>query len=173
MNEFVNGLLHPLTSMPHVLVLVGLGLMAGRQRPLKLKPMIWSFAPVSALALALTLTGWIRQVHPAVLTGLALVAGAFLALDKIPPAPVMVALFAGAALFMGLDSAVEVESGWKQFKTLSGTWISLNAVLFDLAIYVSLGAQAKWLQIALRVVGSWIIAIALMVLAFSFRPGHI
>ena len=55
-------------------------------------------------------------------------------------------------------------------KTLSGTWIALVVLVCDIAIYVSLGAEAKWLQIALRVAGSWIIAIALLVLAFSLRP---
>jgi len=50
-----------------------------------------------------------------------------------------------------------------------GNWTCLNVLILDLALYVSMGEQARWLKIALRVTGSWIIAIGLMVLAFTFR----
>ena len=169
MGDFVNGLLHPLTSPTHVLIIIGLGLMAGRRSPLNLKAPLWVFVPLSALALTLTLTGWIKEVYPPLMICIALSAGAFLALEKTPPAVVTCALFGIAAFGLGLDSAVEADSASKVFKTLFANWISLSVLIFDLAIYVSLGAEAKWLKIALRVVGSWIIAISLLVLAFSFR----
>ena len=54
-------------------------------------------------------------------------------------------------------------------KTLAGTWLSLNAAVFYIAVCASNGAEKKWAKAAIRVLGSWIIAIALMVLAFSLR----
>ena len=167
--DFISGLLHPLTTITHVLIIVGLALLAGRRVPLNLKMPLAVFVPLSGLALILTTTGWIKTVYPPVLICIALCAAAFLALEKTPPPLVLGALFAAAALALGFDSAVETGSTATVVKTLVGNWISLIVLIADLAIYVSLGGEAKWLKIALRIIGSWIIAIALMVLAFSFR----
>jgi len=167
--DFLNGLLHPLVTPTHVLIIIGLGLVAGRQAARDLKAPLWAFLPLSALALALTTLGWIREVYPPLLICIALCAGVLLALEKIPPVPATCALFAAAALGLGLDSAVEGAAPASTMKILLGNWISLNLLIFDLAIYVTMGKQANWLKIALRVAGSWLIAISLMVLAFSFR----
>ena len=103
------------------------------------------------------------------LLGISLCAGALLALDKNPDTVLFCALFAAGAMAMGLDSAVEAGSAASVTKTLFGNWISLAVLVYDIAIYVSLGGEAKWLKVALRIFGSWIIAISLLVLAFSFR----
>lgn len=167
--DFVNGLLHPLTTPTHVLIIVGLGLLAGRGKRSELKMPMAVFVPLSGLAFILTTTGWIKAVYPPVLIGIALCAGILLALEKSPPPFALGSLFAVAALDLGFDSAVETGSTVTVVKTLLGNWISLIVLIADLAIYVSLGGEAKWLKIALRIAGSWIIAISLLVLAFSFR----
>jgi len=169
MGDFINGLLHPLTTPAHVLVIIALGLLAGRRRPLDLKaPMLWFIALSGAGLIAATAAG-MKPVSPALPLGVALGAGALLALDRNPGPLPFSALFATAALVLGLDSAVEAGSKAGVAKTFLGNWISLAVLVYDVAIYVSLGGEAKWLNIALRVAGSWIIAIALMVLAFAFR----
>ena len=167
--DFINGLLHPLSTPTHILIIIGLGLLAGRQAARDLKAPLWTFAPLSALALALTTLGWIKEVYPPLLVCIALCAGVLLALGNIPPVSVVCVLFGGAALGLGLDSAAEAAGSASTIKSLLGNWISLNLLIFDLAFYVTLGGQAAWLKIALRVAGSWLIAISLMVLAFSFR----
>jgi urease accessory protein len=169
MGDFVSGLFHPLTTPTHVLIIVGLGLLAGRGTSPNLKIPMAVFMPLSALALVLTTAGWIRAVYPPVLICIALCAGTLLALEKTPHRLAFGALFAAAALAMGFDSAVEASSTSTVVKTLLGNWISLSALIADIAIYVSLGKDAKWLKIALRIAGSWIIAISLLVLAFSLR----
>jgi len=169
LGDFANGFLHPLTTLPHVLLIVGLGLMAGRQTLASLKTPFWTFASTSALALAFTATGWVKSVYPPILVGLVMCLGILLALEVTPSALATSALFAAAAMGLGLDSGVEAVTTFQMSKTLLGTWISLNVLIFDLAIYVSFGAGRKWLQIALRVAGSWLVAISVMVLAFSLR----
>ena len=170
--DFISGLLHPVTSPTHVLVIVGLGLMAGRRTLAEVKEPAITFALGSALGLLLTLTGMMKAVPPVVPVVIALIAGTLLASDKSPPPGVRNALYGAAGMFLGLDSAVENGSAWTITKTLLGNWISLALLVVDLAIYVTFGANAKWLTIAIRIVGSWIIAIALMVLAFSLRPAN-
>lgn len=168
--DFIGGLLHPVTSPTHVLVIIGLGLMAGRRTLAEVKEPAITFAIGSALGLSLTLTGMMEAVPPAIPIVIALVAGALLASEKSLPLLWTNALYGAAGMILGLDSAVENGSAWTITKTLLGNWISLGLLVADLAIYVTFGAHAKWLTIALRIVGSWIIAIALMVLAFSMRP---
>jgi hydrogenase/urease accessory protein HupE len=167
--DFINGLLHPVTTPAHALVVVALGLLAGRRAPLDLTTPMLFFMPLSALALALTCTGLVQAVPAPVLLGVALVAAVWLALDKTPPPAVLAGLFSTGAVALGLDSAVGNVPPGAAFKTLFANWLSLVVLVCDVAIYVSLARGAGWMNIALRVAGSWIIAIALMALAFALR----
>lgn len=167
--DFVNGVAHPLYSPAHLLILLGLGLMIGQRAPLTLKLPVLVFVPVSAVALLLTMTGLVARVYPPVLLSLALGVGALVALEKPVPAAVTGALLALAASTIGLDSMVESPDKIVVLKTLAGTWTCQIIVVIALAYYVSLGLKWKWLQVGVRVLGSWIVAIALLVLAFSLR----
>jgi len=169
LGEFANGIVHPLTTPAHVLILLGLGLLAGQHPPLNLKPLMLVFAPLLAIALALTTTGLVQSVYPPILICLALGLGALVALAVPVPPLASRTLFALAALAIGFDSAVESNSTAAVVKTLLGTWLIVVFVVCDLAYYVSLGAGKKWIAVGIRVIGSWIIAISLLVLAFSLR----
>lgn len=169
MGEFVSGLIHPLTTPSHVLILLGLGLMIGQHTPMELKTPLRVFVPLSAVALLLTTTGFITAVHQSVLVGIALVAATLVALEKRLPPLAAGVLFAAAAIAIGLDSVVPPGVTQGVMKTLLGTWVSLVVVLLDVAIYVSFCSKRPWLKVGIRVLGSWIIAISLLVLAFSFR----
>jgi urease accessory protein len=167
--DVLNGMLHPLTTPAHVLLLLALGLLAGQQSPLNLKTPMVTFLPVSAFALLLTTTHVITGVYPPVLIAIALCAGILVALEARLPRLALIALFAAAAVAIGLDSAVETGSTAAVLKRLFGTWISLGLIVFNLAYYVSLWAKQKWQKIGVRVVGSWLIAITFLVLAFSLK----
>lgn len=167
--DFLAGLVHPVTTPSHVLLLLGLGLLLGQHPPLNLKGPMLVFGSVSALALLLTCTGWVSNVYPPVLLGLALGAAVMVALEKPIPPTGLYLLLAGAATALGLDSAVESSSIATVLKTLAGTWISLTVLLADIAIYASFCARKLWLKVGIRVMGSWIIAVSLLVLAFSLR----
>jgi len=167
--DFLAGLVHPLTTPSHILLLLALGLMLGQHSPLKLKLPLLVFVSASAIALLLTTTGLIIKVYQPVLLGIALCAATFVALEKSLPSFASHALFAAAAVAIGLDSAVESTSASTIVKTLAGTWISLAVLLADIAIYASFCTKKNWLKVGMRVLGSWIIAITLLVLAFSLR----
>ena len=167
--DFFGGVLHPLTTPAHLLVLLGLGLLAGRQTPLNLKTPLAVFIPVSAVALLLTTTGMVKTVYPPLLIGFALVAGVLVAWGKPLPAPALTALFALAALALGLDSAVETGAASTIVKTLLGTWLGLTLAVVDIAYYLSFCTKQKWQQVGVRVAGSWITAASFMILAFAFR----
>ncbi len=169
MGDFVSGLAHPLMTPSHVLILLALGLMLGQHTPLKLKMPVLVFVPLSAVALILTTTRLAVTVPQPVLIGIALGAAILVSLEKALPPVGVGALLALAALGIGFDSAVESGTTAVVVKTLLGIWVALAVVLFDLAFYVSHCTQKQWMKVGIRVLGSWIIAISLLVLAFSLR----
>jgi urease accessory protein len=167
--DVLNGLLHPLTTPSHLLILLGLGLLAGQQSPPNLKTPMLAFLPLAAAALLLTTTGAITTVYQPVLIGIALCTGVLVALEAPLSRLACMALFGAAAVAIGLDSAVETGSTVAVLKRLFGTWVSLGLVVFNLAYYVSLWTKQKWQKVGIQVTGSWLIAISFLVLAFSLR----
>jgi hydrogenase/urease accessory protein HupE len=171
MSSFMTGALHPLMTPSHVIVLLALGLAVGQHVPLRLGMPLKVSAGFSAIGLALTTTGRIAGVHPGCLAGIAFLSGAVVALGKKLPSVVPAILLGAGALAIGLDSGVEKGSGWTMFGTLSGTWVGLLVYLVNFAFYTSLAAEKReqWLQIGIRVAGSWILAISVLMLAFALR----
>ena len=169
LGDFVNGIAHPLITPAHLLILIGVGLLIGQHPPLSLKIPVLIFAPISGIALLLTAVTTIKAVYLPVLIAIALVAGILVALEKKPPAPVVWMLLAAGASAIGFDSGVESDSKTTIAKSLLGTWISLLVILCDAAIYAAFATKKEWLRVGLRVLGAWIIAVGVLVLAFSFR----
>ena len=77
------------------------------------------------------------------------------------------ALFAAAAFAIGFDSGPAKGSTPVVIKTLLGTWLMVVFLLFDVAYYTSLATRNHWPKVGVRILGSWIIAISLLMLAFS------
>jgi len=72
-----------------------------------------------------------------------------------------------AAFALGFDSAPELSSAGVLLKTLLGTWVMVIFLVFDIAYYTSLAMRGSRSRVGVRVLGSRIIAISLMVLAPS------
>ena len=163
--EFLNGLVHSLSSPVNLLLLGALGLVLARSRPLRVGQPVRAFfaglivggvfaiavapphlAPtilsVFTLLLALSVVGWL-PLNAAARSGLAGIAGAILAANTIEP-PFSVQGTAGA--FLGL--------------TLTATAI---------AYYVSLRPNRPWADIGIRVLAAWMAAISMLLVAMSLR----
>lgn len=169
LDEFVNGLLHPLFSPAQVLVLLAFGFWIGRHPPIRLRSPLPAFALGALAGLLCAWQGLLTPVYPPVLLATAMLAAAVVAADFKLPLAARVACGAIAGFLLGLDSPPDsAETSQAIFKTLLGTWIGLYIWLVNPAFYVSMLPQKKWAAYAVRIAASWIIAIALMVLAFSF-----
>lgn len=167
----VSGLLYPLSTPTHVVILTGLGLIAGR-----------NFAPAGAAiiaAFALGLAGglvgiaWGVGETPArdVLLAGTVLCGLIAAADVAVPVPLAVpmALVSGSAL--GLDSPPQSIFLGEAVAMLAGTAFGGLGALTMIALAAS--AAARWHRgIALRVAGSWIAAIAILVLALRWLAGN-
>jgi urease accessory protein len=174
MGDFISGVLHPWMTPTHLLILLALGLWLGQHVPLRVGLPLKTFVPMSAVALALTTTQWITVVPPPFLIAIALAAAIIVALEARLSTALGATLFVVAALAIGSDSGVETGTPFTVFKTLLGTWFSLSLGLINIGYYVSLAAERKkqWIGIGIRVLGSWIVAVSLLMLAFSLRKLH-
>jgi hydrogenase/urease accessory protein HupE len=170
MNEFVSGAAHPILTPAHVLIVIGLGLLAGQQPFSWLKMSMIGLMAASALALGLTTMTWVTAVYPPALISFAFILGVFVAADLKAPVWSGILIFVIGGTVIGLDSKSDAGSRPAMVKTLIGTWASLALLVFDIAYYASMGIQRKkWLAIGVRVIGSWILAISVLMLAFFLK----
>lgn len=162
-----NGALHPLRSPAQMMVLLGLGLFLGQRRRLRGNVGVFLLAVLFGLAL----TQWRAIPEPPayLLCLLSVLVGAFVALRKPFPARVERFLFAASGFLLGWDSQPEEGTFWSTLKVLLGVWIGLAVLLLNFGNYARMVPKKAWVKIGFRVLGSWILAVSILYLAFSLR----
>lgn len=161
---FWGGLLHPLFVPAHALAVLALGLLIGQQMPQwdRKAPLIY----VTALAVGLgILTFGIvpRHIELALLL-LALGSGGLIALGRVLPEPAGIGLALVTGLTIGLDSPPEVLSIREANFMLIGTGFGAT-ILLILVVEIGSRLTRPWQRIGARVIGSWVAASAILVLA--------
>ncbi len=147
-----------------------MGLLLGQRLPLRLLGPVGIFAAFAAVGLSLTTARVLPAVYQPILIALGLCAGGLVALAVTLPRWVRWTACAAAGLALGLDSGVDPGvTGAAAATTLVATWVSLIVCVTDIAFYSSLMPSYKWVQTGIRVAGSWIVAIAVLLLAFTFK----
>jgi len=162
LSAFAEGLLSPILVPAHALTLCGLGLFIGQQTNRALA--VSSFA--AGLAGGLTAIALAVGPTPSriVLLADAALIGGLVASAWAPPKPVgwLLAVIAGTAL--ALDSPPQAATIAQGNATLLGTALGACALLLVVSAGATL-ATRRWQQLAVRIVGSWIAASAILVLA--------
>jgi urease accessory protein len=165
---FAAGFVHPLLAPAHLVSLVGFGLLVARAALRGCVVVGAAFA--LGLAGGLGAIAWGVGETPAndVLFAAAGVCGATAALGIAVPVWLVVsaALIIGCAV--GLDSPPDAISLREAVWTLIGTGGGAAAVLALMTAAAALIRWAGW-AIALRVAGSWLAAVAVLVLAVRWR----
>nr|WP_315187307.1 HupE/UreJ family protein [uncultured Albidiferax sp.] len=170
MNSFYAGLLHPLLTLPHMLVLLGLGLWLGQHPPLRLKAPMLAYATGCAAALLLTTRIAMPPSSQTAVVAVALGCGLLVAVSARLHIGLRATVAAVAAIAVALDSGVDGASTvLATALTLLGTWISTTVLVANIAYYTALCPQRPWVHIALRIAGSWVAAVSLLVLAFALK----
>jgi len=170
MNSFYGGLLHPLLTLPHMLVVLGLGIGLGQYPRLRLKIPMLAFATGCAAALLLTTCIAIPAVSQYGALVVAVVCGLLVAASVRLPVGLRATLAAVAAIAVALDSGVDgAPTVLATTLTLLGTWVSTSVLVANVAYYTSLCPQRQWVQIGLRIAGSWMAAVSVLVLAFALK----
>jgi hydrogenase/urease accessory protein HupE len=166
--DFYWGFLHPATSMESAFPLIALGLLAGQQGAEKARWMIGLFAlgiiagPLIALSLGTpVLASWVNLISFIIL-------GALLALARPWPLPVLAGLSLVFGLTQGWSNAAEMTQATGKLLYACGMILGGYLIVLLLAAFaVNTGKSAEWQRIALRIAGSWIAAIGLMVIALQ------
>lgn len=163
---FADGFVNPLLLPAHALTLLALGLFVGQQRTRLLMLVIFAVALAGGLlAIALAVGPTLAR---SVMLADAVLLGILVAVAWAPPRPLawLAAAVAGAAV--ALDSppqAITIEQG---HATLVGTAVGACALLCAVAA-VAAHATHGWQWLGLRILGSWIAASAILVLAVMLR----
>ncbi len=168
MAGFGSGLVHALVTPAHLLLLLGLSLWLAQQPAHRMRTAWLPFAAAVATGLLATTQG---VVAPAVLLpGLALATGLLVAAAVPAPVQLRWVLLAAAGFALGLDSGVDGGAAPTAVAiTLLGTWLGALLYLANGAHYAALLPRRRWVMVGMRVAGSWIAAISLLVLAFVAR----
>ncbi len=163
--DFYNGLAHPFVVPAHAMLLIALGLLLGQQGTEHVRRGLPAFA--AALALALLLSNQATALPlPGVLLGAGTLTGLLLAAALPLPgwSTLLLALLAG--VLVGIDSDPGNQAGIARLTTLAGTWLAASFAVLWFFVVADM-RQKAWQRIAVRVAGSWIAAIAIMVLALG------
>jgi urease accessory protein len=168
MSTLVGGLLSPLLTPAHALALLALGFLIGQQRggPVPLAAFVAGLAAgLVAIARAVGETA-----APDILLATTAMSAGLVALARPLPRIVPAALAAVVGVTLGLDSPPEVISVAAATVMLMGTWVGAGLAVGLIAA----GAQHLtrwWQRLGLRIVGSWIVASAVLVLALRYARG--
>ena len=155
------GLLHPLLVPAHALALLALGLALGQQPRWRAGVLLFGVGLVAGITLivaAFAITTDTAVLAVAAMAGMAVAVGRRLPLALAGP----LAIVAGMAV--ALDSVPQEISMQTTFLALVGTAISATLAVM-LVAGLSRRLARDWQRIGLRIVGSWIAASAILVLA--------
>jgi len=163
---FFGGLLHPLFVPAHVLAMLGLALLIGQQGWGRASPFGYVVALVAGLGVIAL--GFVPMAAGEALLAIAAATGVLVALARPLPEAAGVLLAVATAAAIGLDSPPEVLSLREANLMLIGTGFGATLALI-VAVECASRLHLGWQRIGARVLGSWIAAIALLVLALQWR----
>jgi urease accessory protein len=165
LQAFGDGLLNPLTTPAHVLTLLALALLMARQTQRFTGLLVFALA-LAAGFLAIVLA---VETTPArtVLLAVAAALGVMVAAAWAPKFLAwLLAAIAGAAL--ALDSPPQAVTIAEAYAAIAGTAVGACTMLVVVAA-IAAHADAGWQRLGVRIVGSWIAASAILVLAVQLR----
>ena len=168
LGPFYNGTLHLLLSPEDLLAVLAVGLLAGQSGKASARwtatvlPLVWGGAALAGLALGAVAGLGPLQVALLILLGVLVAAGV-----QLSPS-VMASLGALIGLVHGLENAGAFAASDSGIVAIAGAAAAvLVLTLLIAALAVSL--RAAWTRIALRVGGSWIAAIGMLMLGWLLQ----
>jgi hydrogenase/urease accessory protein HupE len=167
MNEFYNGVLHPLLVPAHVLLILATGLFLGQRGPRENRLALPAFFLAAAAGLALAGSGMEPDTVRGLLLAGTMAIGLLIAVGRRAPLPLYPAAGAFAGFFLGLDSAPETLETRERILALVGTGVGLNLWLIYACGIADFFSKKPWQRIGLRILGSWVAASSLLVLALT------
>ena len=164
--DFYAGFLHPLLVPSHLLCIVTLGLLVGQQGVQRVQSAVIAYFLALVIGLAGAGFGVIAGSE-LVLLAAAASCGVLIAVAATLPTPVVTAFGAVTGVAVGLDSAQQELAGRALLAALLGTGLGAGALVLYLLVFAEWFSRFRWQRIALRVLGSWAAAAALLVASLA------
>jgi urease accessory protein len=165
---FQGGLLHPLLVPSHAISIVALALLLSTRTPGERHAMLATFAASLSGAVVLLALAFQTERAETVLLISAAVGGIMTAARIAFPLLAIASLLAVAGFALQIDSVPTTISVNETLLTLAGAGFAAFAALWLIATAAA-RATRPWQILAIRIVGSWIAAAAILVLAMKLR----
>ena len=166
LGTFYSHLLHPLSVLSHALLLISVGIMLGQQGRARARRALMVLAGAFMFGLAAESSTSINIVREPMLILAALTIGAAVSLDWRLPDLATSSLAAYSGLLVGLDSGPGL-AGLRE-TALATAGVTMGVMYLTTTIAGALVALDKpWQRVGIRIVGSWIVAVSILVLALS------
>lgn len=163
MGNFYGGLLHPLFVPAHWIAMLIAGLLVGQNGMHQNQPAMLCF--VVFMVIGLALSGSVVWEHNELLLLIgALAAGLLVVIAARLRHWLLLPLAGFFALLIGMDSGPESITGGDRVVILAGTGLGVCLVFFYIVAITDL-LKRPWQKIGVRVLGSWVTASAMIVLA--------
>lgn len=169
LDSFYAGFLHPVFVPAHVLSLLVLGILIGQQAAKSLQPVVIVFLLAAAAGLVLAGAGQGYDVTP-LLLGMAAAVGLLVALARPLPLPVSIVTALIVGVLIGIDSAQDELVGRARIAALLGSGVAVYLLVLYALVFTDYFSRHAWQRIGLRIVGSWVAAASLLVLALTLTP---
>ena len=169
---FLQGLQHPLLTSAHLIILIALGIFFGQQNAKERTSALISFVLFTLVGLVTTRlyqAEWNLEIVLLILAGLM---GIVIALKCTLPLWSVIIFSLLAGFVIGLDSAPIMIPGLstrKVYSNMAGTLTSASLILLFVSLVAAL-MNKFWQGIVLRILGAWVFASTIMVVALAFSP---
>ncbi len=167
-NNFYNGVLHPLVVPSHLLLLIAIGLFLGQQGMKEKQVAIMVFLAATLLGLV---GAWFSPGAPLELVMLSCSAVMGLLIALSPRLILLWCCIIGAicGLLLGVDSTQETLTGEAKFVALFGSGVGIYFFSLYPMAFADFFNKAHWKKIIIRVMGSWLAASSFLVLALALK----
>jgi urease accessory protein len=172
LGPFYGGFVHPLTALAHLLPLVALGLLAGQQGAPAARRVFF------LLPLALTAGAWLAYPRPA-WTGIQLlsllsllVLGLLVAVNPRMPTGVTEGLSVIVGITHGAASGTAAAAAGVSRELFVAGLLTAGVMLATLVPALVLSLRVAWGGVAVRVAGSWIGAVGLLLCSLALRAAR-
>ena len=162
--DFYGGILHTLLVMAHIFPLIALSIMAGQQGPKVAGKGLGVFL-IALLAGAVT-AFYTQPLIAVFYINLAsfIVLGILAALSLKLPSWFFFSVVSFFGFTHGYQNGMELHQTQSPLLFLAGL-LTGGLILYALLAAITIAVKKEWFQIALRVIGSWVAAMGLMLIA--------
>lgn len=169
LNDLYNGLLHPVVVPAHLLLVAAAGLFLGKHGSKVVPPsfLLFCLFTFGGLVATIFFTGGVGEQY---LLGVAAAIGLLIAANLRIPFFLCLIFAALTGFLLGLDSTQTVLVGNAKFFSLLGSGLGLCFLFLYPLVFADYFGDRNWQKIGVRIVGSWVAASSILVLALSLRP---